>query len=152
MARLLASFFGTGLILGRVRGSDAGSGTVGGGFGVVLAFSLGEAAGWLWVLVGALVLVVVGTWAASLLPPGTDDAGWIVIDEAAGAFLAVIGLTTWPVALAAFVVFRLADIAKTWFPGVAAAERLPGAAGVMADDLAAGLYGLAFGHIMQALF
>jgi phosphatidylglycerophosphatase A len=81
----------------------------------------------------------------------SGDAGWIVIDEATGAFVSLIGIMSWPAALAAFAVFRLADIAKTWFPGVAAAERMPGAAGVITDDLVAGLYGLAAGHIMQAL-
>jgi phosphatidylglycerophosphatase A len=40
--------------------------------------------------------------------------------------------------LAAFVLFRAADIVKP-FP-VDRLERLPGGAGIMADDLAAGIY------------
>jgi phosphatidylglycerophosphatase A len=49
-------------------------------------------------------------------------------------------------------VFRLADIFKRRFPGVAAAEaKLPGAVGVLADDLVAGLYGLAAGWLLQGL-
>jgi len=55
-------------------------------------------------------------------------------------------LPLWPV-LAAFVVFRMADIFK--IPGVKQAERLPGAVGVTADDLVAGLYGLLVGHLVQ---
>jgi phosphatidylglycerophosphatase A len=151
MTRLVASFLGTGLVLGRVRGSDSGSGTLGGAVAAVAAFAIGSAWGWPWVAVGAAVLAVAGWWSAGRLHHETGDAGWIVVDEAAGAFLSLVGLATWPAALVAFVVFRFADIAKSWFPGVAAGERLPGASGIMADDLVAGLYGLVVGHVVQAL-
>jgi phosphatidylglycerophosphatase A len=152
VARLIASFFGSGLILGKSRGSDVGSGTVGGVLAVALAYWIGTVWGWQGTLTGALVMVAAGFWSVRGLVDEVGDAGWIVIDEAAGAFISVIGILTWPVALGAFAVFRLADIVKTWFPGVAASERMPGATGVMTDDLVAGLYGLAAGHIMQALF
>ena len=152
MAKVIASFFGTGLILGRVRGSDLGSGTVGGAVAFILAMLIGQQWGWVAVLVGALVLIVLGLWSARSLVGENGDAGWIVIDEAAGAFIAVVGITTWPVALVAFAVFRLADIVKGAFPGVAAGERMPGAVGVVADDVVAGLYGLAAGHVIQAIF
>ena len=66
-----------------------------------------------------------------------------------GAWLGVIGLGGWPF-VAGWVVARLADITK-WPPGVGAAERLPGAWGVMADDLVAGLYGLAAGWLIASL-
>jgi phosphatidylglycerophosphatase A len=79
------------------------------------------------------------------------DAGWIVVDEAAGVFVAVLGVTFTPAALVAFVVFRLADIFKNWFPGVSAAERLPGPTGIMSDDLVAGIYGLVAGQVVLAL-
>lgn len=150
MAKVLASFFGTGLILGKIRGSDSGSGTVGGAVAFLLAMLIGNRWGWGAVLAGAVVLIVVGLWASHRLVGDNGDAGWIVIDEAAGAFIAVIGIVTWPVAFAAFAVFRLADIVKGVFPGVAAGERMPGAVGVMADDVVAGLYGLAVGHLIQA--
>ena len=42
---------------------------------------------------------------------------------------------------------RLADIFKV-LPGVAQAERLPGAVGITMDDVVAGLYGLAAGWIV----
>jgi phosphatidylglycerophosphatase A len=79
------------------------------------------------------------------------DAGWIVIDEAAGAFVATIGLLGWP-ALVGFLVFRVADIAKSRFTGVLQAEHLPGAIGITADDIVAGLYGLAVGHLVAMAF
>ena len=73
---------------------------------------------------------------------GRHDAGEVVIDEVVGQWLAMLVLPApgtggfWFWALAAFALFRLLDIAK---PGpVGWAERLPGAAGVVADDVAAG--------------
>jgi phosphatidylglycerophosphatase A len=46
---------------------------------------------------------------------------------------------TWQVLVLGFLLFRVFDILKP-FP-VGALERLPGGAGIMADDLAAGIYG-----------
>lgn len=92
------------------------------------------------------VSIVLGAWAIGQVATNDEDPGWVVIDEASGTFLATIGLTLVP-ALVAVVVFRLADIMKSWFPGVAPAERI--SAGIMADDLVAGLYGLAAGWVVQ---
>ena len=78
------------------------------------------------------------------------DPSWVVIDEAAGTFLATLGLTGIP-AVVAWAVFRVADIFKRFFFGVSQAERLPGSVGVTADDLVAGLYGLAVGWLVSAL-
>ena len=66
------------------------------------------------------------------------DPGHVVIDELAGQWVALLGLTRadWPGLLAAFVLFRFLDIVK---PGpVGWADRQKGAAGIMADDLIAG--------------
>lgn len=151
MPRLIASWFGTGLILGRVRGSDAGAGTVGSVFAALVAILVGFRWGWVALLTATLLVVVAGYWSIGRFTETDGDAGWIVVDEAAGTFLALIGITAWPAAVVAFVVFRLADIFKRVFPGVATAERVPGAVGVIGDDLVAGLYGLIAGHIVQSL-
>jgi phosphatidylglycerophosphatase A len=144
MRRILASSFGLGLIPRRVRGSDAGAGT----FGAALAIPLALAVDSVWLEIPLVVLVAVaGVWAAK--PFASGDPGWIVIDETAGAWVGVIGLAGWPFAIG-WLVARIADITK-WPPGVGAAERLPGAWGVMADDLVAGLYGLAAGWAIAAL-
>ena len=144
MRRLLASSFGLGLIPGRLRGSDDGAGT----FGAALAIPLALAIDSPWVEASAVVLVaVIGLWAAA--PFALGDPGWVVIDETAGAWLGVIGLAGWPFAIG-WLVARIADITK-WPPGVRAAESLPGAWGVMADDLVAGAYGLAAGLVITAL-
>jgi phosphatidylglycerophosphatase A len=67
-----------------------------------------------------------------------NDPGWVVIDEYAGQWVAMCGLTRASVAglLAAFLIFRLLDITK---PGpIAWADRQKTPAGVMADDIIAG--------------
>ena len=147
MHRLVASFFGSGLLLRRIRGSDAGSGTVGALVALPFTLWIGSEFGWSGQLVGAVFLTLVAVWSTRSLVSEVGDAGWIVIDEAAGTFVATIGLLGWP-AVIGFLVFRVADIAKSRFTGVLQAERLPGAIGITADDLVAGIYGLVVGHLV----
>jgi phosphatidylglycerophosphatase A len=136
--RLLASWFGSGLLLRRWRGSDAGSGTLAAlvTFPFLLAVSL----------LGWQVQLAVG--ASHQFATELGDPGWVVVDEVAGLAVAMIGLRPVP-AIVAFFVFRLADIQKRWFPGVSAAESLTAGWGVVADDLVAGLYGLGAGWAVQ---
>lgn len=141
-----------GLVPRRVRGSDDGAGTfgaaVGTGVGVLL---LALEAPWWGTLLAAGVATALSAWAAAPFSHDHGDPGWVCIDEAAGSLVALVGLTGWwPFAVAA-VVARLADIFKV-LPGVALAERaLPGSIGVTADDLVAGLYGLAVGWALMAV-
>ncbi len=151
MKRLVASWFGSGLVLGRLRGSHAGSGTMGALVAFPIALLIGEWAGWAGQLVAAAIVTAAAIWSSEEFVADEGDAGWICVDEAAGTFVAVIGLPLWPPAVIAWLVFRAADIFKRAAPGVAAAERLPGALGVTADDLVAGLYGLVIGHVLWAL-
>ncbi len=150
MHRLVASLFGVGLLLRRVRGSDAGSGTVAGLVALPLSVLIGSTWGWAGQLVAALVLTLVAYWSTAAVVASEGDAGWIVIDEAAGTFVSTIGLLGWP-AVVAFVVFRVADITKRPFPGVLRADSIPGATGVVLDDLVAGLYALAIGHLLSGV-
>jgi phosphatidylglycerophosphatase A len=92
-----------------------------------------------------VVVAALSIWSSE---PFTNDPGWVVIDETAGAALAVIGLGPTG-AVAGWVMFRVADICKKGFPGVKAAERLRGGWGITGDDLVAGGYGLAVGWIVQ---
>jgi len=88
-----------------------------------------------------VVLVLAGFWSAASAARrlGQKDPGAIVIDEFAGQFLALLALpTSWQVLAAGFVFFRLFDILKP--PPARRLEALPGATGIMADDLVAGLY------------
>ena len=75
---------------------------------------------------------------------GTEDPGWIVIDEVCGIFMSVAFIPTeliinspWILAIA-FGLFRFFDILKPL--GIHRFEKFPGAWGVMADDLLGGLY------------
>lgn len=68
-----------------------------------------------------------------------QDPGWIVVDEAAGMLLALAALPAgagWVWVAAAFALFRAFDILKPW--PVSWADGLPGATGVILDDLVAG--------------
>ena len=150
MRRILASWFGTGLILGRLRGSDWGSGTVAALATFPMALWIGSTWGWQVQVVSVVVIFFLGVLVTGKFTADEGDAGWMVIDEAAGTFVALIGLTLGPAAVA-WIVFRAADIYKNPFPGVAQTERLPGSWGVMTDDIVAGIYGLIAGHIVQAL-
>lgn len=146
MHRMIASWFGSGLILGKMRGDHSGSGTI--GSAVALGMTLLIAPfGWQWQALAAIVATGLALWSARPFAADGADPGWIVADEAAGMFLASIGLGI-PAVFVAFVVFRIADATKK-FPGVAAAERLHGAVGITADDLVAGLWALAVGWGFQ---
>lgn len=80
---------------------------------------------------------------------GTHDSGRIVIDEVAGYLMTVafVDRGSWWVLAVGFVVFRALDIIKPppvrWLD-----EHVPGGAGVVLDDVAAGVMGAA---IMVAL-
>jgi phosphatidylglycerophosphatase A len=95
-------------------------------------------------LLGFFVAVTLaGVWAADRAERliGGKDPGRIVIDEIAGMTLSVLVLPLTPsVLLAGFVLFRVLDVVKPFPAGRSQAIR--GGAGVMIDDLIAGLYAL----------
>lgn len=102
-------------------------------------------------LVAASVILIVGTWATgiSLDEEGGEDPQWIVIDEWAGVFIALIGTSASHPShvLLALALFRFFDILK---PGpVSKAEDLPGALGIMGDDVVAGICALVCGSILR---
>lgn len=90
------------------------------------------------VLWGAILAASLGGVAAIRGAGIVGDPGSVVIDELAGQWVALLGVPRpgWGWLLAAFVLFRVFDIAK---PGpVGWADRRGGAWGVMGDDLIAG--------------
>ncbi|MBI1875571.1 MAG: phosphatidylglycerophosphatase A [Acidobacteria bacterium] len=87
------------------------------------------------------VLLVAGVWSGTIAERhfGAIDPGPIVIDEVAGMLITLAFVPAgWSVAGVGFLVFRLFDIIKP-FPS-ARLERLPGGAGIMADDAMAAVY------------
>jgi phosphatidylglycerophosphatase A len=104
----------------------------------------------LWI---TLVVTAVGVCVVhySLRGRASADPGWIVLDEWAGMSIALLGVNFQSSSqlLAAFAAFRFFDVVK---PGpVRWAERLPGAVGVMADDLIAGLAALGLMQLLVLL-
>lgn len=100
--------------------------------------------GGVWALViGALGLTILGWAAAAATPEAADDPGWVVIDEVAGQWLTLAPVSPDPVLyVTGFLAFRFFDIAKPWPVGMVE-RRVPGALGVMADDLVAAIYAAA---------
>jgi phosphatidylglycerophosphatase A len=136
----VATFFGAGL--GR-----PGPGT----YGSVAAALLW--AGFAWVvhpsssvltlalLIGIAVSIALGVPAATIAAreSGRHDPGFVVIDEVAGQWIALLGCPAdWRYGLMALVLFRVFDITKP-FPA-RQLERLPAGWGIVFDDVAAGLY------------
>ena len=147
---LLATWFGCGL-------SPRAPGTVGTlgaiPFGILILWMGGIEM----LLLATAIIFVLGLWAAREYErhTGAHDPGAIVIDEVAGMWvaMAVAGLNPLMIALA-FVLFRVFDIKKPW-PVSWADQKLPGAWGVMTDDIIAGVYAgalLGLVHIVVALY
>ncbi len=147
MSRAVATVFGVGLL-------RPAPGTWGSAVAIVSGLAIDRYLGF-WVLVLAtLVVTAAGFWAVGreLADRPGEDPSEFVIDEVAGQWLALLfpaaafwnrGMEDWAYAaypgwVAAFVLFRLFDIWKPWLVG--RADRRHDAAGVMLDDLWAGLF------------
>ena len=82
---------------------------------------------------------------------GVHDHPAIVWDEIAGYLITMLFVPLTPVnVIIGFVLFRLFDIVKPW-PVSVIDSRMKGGAGVMLDDVVAGLYALAIMHIYLGL-
>ena len=134
LARVLATWFGCGYF-------PVAPGTVGAAAAVVISWWLrwGAVAN----LLAGLAAGIVGIWAATLEARNSSrkDPGHIVIDEVAGQWITLAGATavSWQALLFGFLLFRLFDI---WKPApVRQLEAIPEGAGIMADDIMAGVYG-----------
>jgi len=145
-AVLTATFFG----VGRMRpapGTWGSAATV--GLWWLLASHLAMAARTP-VAVGLAVLVtLIGIPAATAVAraTGSKDPQFVVIDEVAGQLIALIAVpVAWKTFLAGFILFRAFDIVKP--PPVRQLEKLPEGAGIVLDDVMAGIYALA---VMQLL-
>lgn len=144
MIRLVASFLGAGFL-------RPGPGTWGSLAALPVAWALHTLGGFPALVAATVLALAFGWWAtAEALRSDPDpDPGWIVIDEVAGMWIALMPvslgaahagvpvLALWPGWVVAFLAFRLFDI---WKPGpVGWADRRGGAFGVMLDDAIAGV-------------
>jgi phosphatidylglycerophosphatase A len=125
--------------------SPVAPGTCGTVVAVPLAWACRGSDTWLFAAV-VVAVTLVGIAAAHRADQvwGTHDSGRIVIDEVAGylATVALVDRGSWWVPGVGFVVFRALDIIKPppvrWLD-----EHVPGGAGVVLDDVAAGVMGAA---------
>jgi phosphatidylglycerophosphatase A len=134
-ATWVATWFGCGLM-------HPGPGTWGTLGGLALALILLALGGTMALLAGIAATIAAGFWAARAFAgmTGTHDNSMIVIDEVAGIMIALLGSTLSPLSIIlAFVLFRLFDILKPW-PISWLDKNMDGAAGVMADDILAGIF------------
>lgn len=129
-------------------------GTAGAVVGILVCLALNVAGASAYFLHAILVILFAGTLAAQRVETfWGHDSQRIVVDEVVGQMIAF-GLAgverlSWVSLLVGFGLFRAFDILKP-FP-VRHLERLPGGAGVMADDVGAGLYALAVLTLLQHL-
>ena len=89
----------------------------------------------------AVVLILVAVWASEHAEKLIEkkDPGVVVVDEVAGMVVTMVGIPFGVVtAISGFVLFRLLDIIKP--PPVRFfQDNLPGGAGIVMDDVAAGI-------------
>jgi len=130
----LALGFGSGL-------APVAPGTFGSLVGLAIALALAPL-GLAWNLIAVAVAVGVGIWICgeSARRLGVHDHPAIVWDEVAGMMITMLAVPdAWWGAPLAFVLFRLFDIAKPW-PIREVDHGLGGGAGIMLDDVLAGLF------------
>lgn len=151
MTRALVIFFGAGLL-------RPAPGTWGSLVALVLGMLILHFAGFPVLVLATALVTALGFWACRVeLQPGQDPSE-VVIDEVSGQWIALLfpaagftfapaaqaalaangGWLPWPAWVFPFLLFRLFDI---WKPGwIGRADRLEGPAGVMLDDVVAGLF------------
>lgn len=116
-------------------------GTVGSAVGVLVFWACRPAQSlWLDVVVIA-VLAVLGARAGTEAERhfAREDPGHVVIDEVVGMLITLVALpVSWTGVFVGFIAFRVFDVIKPW--PASRLERLPGGTGIMADDIAAGVY------------
>ena len=134
-ATWVATWFGCGLI----QPGPGTWGTLGAlPFGIILLMLGGVPA----LVVAIAVCLALGIWASRHFEQMVreKDSSMIVIDEAVGLWIAMIPAVLTPFSIAiAFLLFRFFDIVKPW-PVSWCDKKLPGALGVMLDDVMAGIY------------
>ncbi len=145
-ASLIATFFGT----GRLR---PGPGSWGSAATILLWWAAARTIAPQWQALAAVALallaVAAGIPAATRVEraTGIEDPQFVVIDEVAGQLIALIAIPiSWQSLLAGFILFRGFDIVKP--PPARQLEKLHGGAGIVLDDVAAGLYALAIMHLL----
>jgi phosphatidylglycerophosphatase A len=133
VASVVATAFGSGY-------SPFAPGTAGSAVGLLLFWPM-AAWPWPWQLAASASLFLVGSLAAGRVARnvGLEDPGIVVVDEVVGQWITLTALPFTPAtAIVGFLLFRVMDVVKPW--PARDLERLHGGWGIMADDVAAGVY------------
>ncbi|MEE4266384.1 MAG: phosphatidylglycerophosphatase A [Desulfobacteraceae bacterium] len=148
-ANKTAVFLATGFYIGKI---PVAPGTFGSLIGLPLCFLLAgiqlSAA-----IIAALLIIALAIWISNVAEQVLErkDPGCIVVDEIAGMVVTLIGLplnlTTVTIG---FILFRILDILKP-FPIRILEKRLPGGLGIVADDVAAGIFANALIRILLVI-
>jgi phosphatidylglycerophosphatase A len=127
--------------------------------GIFLLFARSVTGSSLAMVVVVLILAstAAGIWAGTRIEHllGRKDPGKVVVDEVAGQFIALLPLTLfshWSIAavIVSFILFRFFDIVKPYPAN--RLQDLHGGAGIMFDDLVAGVYGAVVVSIFLKVF
>lgn len=135
----MAIFLATGFYAGNIPKAPGTFGTI---EGLLFCFFLSRL-DLLYAAIFAVLFIVFSIWVADRAERilKVKDSGSIVIDEMAGIMVTLIGIpfNIIPV-ISGFFIFRLLDILKP-FPIHSIEKRLSGGAGIVMDDVAAGILG-----------
>ena len=98
----------------------------------------------IFLIAGICFVLALGLWASCRFTKaaGEKDSSMIVVDEVVGMWIALLPVAANPSILSiflAFLLFRFFDILKPW-PISFLDQKIEGAAGVMADDILAGVF------------
>lgn len=131
-------FFSTGFYSGFMPFAPGTFGTL---TALPLCYLLSISARPMWQATIIAIVIAAAVWLADASEKllGRKDPGCIVIDEMAGMLVTVAGLPfTFFTAGAGFVLFRMLDIFKP-FPIRFLERKIPGGAGIVMDDVVAGI-------------
>ncbi|KPJ75688.1 MAG: hypothetical protein AMJ54_14295 [Deltaproteobacteria bacterium SG8_13] len=132
-----AIFLATGAYIGKIPYAP---GTFGSLWGLPAAYLLSGVRAPVAVLsIGLFIIVSIAVAHRAVGLIGRQDPGCVVIDEVAGMLVTLVAVPfTAATAVAGFALFRILDILKP-FPIRMLERRVPGGAGVVLDDVAAGI-------------
>jgi phosphatidylglycerophosphatase A len=146
-AKTVATFFG----IGRMRpgpGSWASAATTLLWFAVAHSVPASWRTGLCCGLAALVVLIGIPAATRVARAAGLEDPQFVVIDEVAGQLLSLIGVPlSWKSLLTGFILFRVFDTTKP--PPIRQLERIPEGAGIVLDDVAAGICALIVMHLLQ---
>ena len=145
MYKGLAKFVSTWFYLGLIPFAPGTFGTLG---AIPLYYLLAQTSTYIYV-VATVLIIFISIWSAGVAEDifQKQDPGQVVVDEVSGYLITMLLVPpTVTNIVIGFFLFRLFDITKP--PPVRSLERLHGGAGIVLDDVAAGVYSCVSLHLI----